>query len=329
MRSLLLVIVAIGTTSAIAGDPVALETAISRGLDFVAKDSIAWRTEHSCAACHHAALAVWAFRDAKARGIAVDDTLLQELNQQMSDAGDGRFNGERPAEKPKALNAKALYFSLALSQNPDPAAAAHDGTKLLLSTVKSDQTEDGSWMAWHELRHPFFFSSDECATILGVLAVLTAADAGDAEAAAARDKGVAWLTTHTADNHDLQTLALRIALWNRLGRPHEESQSWVDLLRSRQSADGGWSQTSEMASDAWATGQALYALGLSGAGPDDESVSRGQQFLISTQRDDGGWPMTSRPMKPGGQGSGSLIPIIGGGSAWGVLGLIASSERPG
>ena len=32
--------------------------------------------------------------------------------------------------------------------------------------------------------------------------------------------------------------------------------------------------------------------------------------------------MTSRPTKPGGEGSTSLIPITGAGSAWGVLGLV-------
>jgi hypothetical protein len=45
---------------------------------------------------------------------------------------------------------------------------------------------------------------------------------------------------------------------------------------------------------------------------------------MKTQRDDGSWPMTSRPVKPGGDGSNSLIPITGAGSAWAVLGLARS-----
>jgi hypothetical protein len=156
-----------------------------------------------------------------------------------------------------------------------------------------------------------------------LLTLLPAAAAGDAESIAARDKGVAWLSAHATDN-DPQTVALRVILWRKLDRPHAESQPWVDLIRSRQNADGGWSQSPDMASDAWGTGQALYALSLSGAAADDLAIVRGQQFLISTQRDDGGWPMTSRPIKPDGKGSGSLIPIIGGGSAWAVLGLVRS-----
>jgi hypothetical protein len=77
-----------------------------------------------------------------------------------------------------------------------------------------------------------------------------------------------------------------------------------------------------MPSDAWATGQALYALAHAKITPDESAVMRGRSFLIAAQRDDGSWPMTSRPTKPGGEGSTSLIPITGGGSAWAVLGLV-------
>ncbi len=79
-----------------------------------------------------------------------------------------------------------------------------------------------------------------------------------------------------------------------------------------------------MSSDAWATGQALYALANTGIEKDDPAISRGQAFLAKTQRADGLWPMTSRPVKPGGEGSQSLVPITGAGSAWAVLGLLRS-----
>ncbi len=79
-----------------------------------------------------------------------------------------------------------------------------------------------------------------------------------------------------------------------------------------------------MPSDAWATGQALYALAHAGLKSDQPAIRRGQEFLVKTQRDDGSWPMTSRPTKPGGEGSTSLIPITGAGAAWAVIGLAKS-----
>jgi hypothetical protein len=77
----------------------------------------------------------------------------------------------------------------------------------------------------------------------------------------------------------------------------------------------------ELASDAWATGQAFHALAHARIKPDESVITRAHTFLIETQRDDGSWPMTSRPVKPGGEGCKSLIPITGAGSAWAILGL--------
>ncbi|MHC0039861.1 hypothetical protein, partial [Pseudoneobacillus sp. C159] len=80
-----------------------------------------------------------------------------------------------------------------------------------------------------------------------------------------------------------QSIALRIVLWRRLGRPAAEAEPLVKRIKERQNADGGWSQTKDMASDAWATGQALYALAHAGTKPDEPAVSRAHAFLVKTQ----------------------------------------------
>ena len=196
----------------------------------------------------------------------------------------------------------------------------------LLKTVAAEQTENGSWSTWPETRPPIFGNSDESLTALATLAVLPAAAAGDKEAKAARDKGVKWLAETKTDD-DPQSIALRLVLWTRLGHPAKEWEPLVKRIKDRQNADGGWGQTKDMGSDAWATGQALYALAHAGIKPDDAVVSRGQAFLIKTQREDGSWLMTSRPTAPGGKGSTSLIPITGAGSAWAVLGLVRTAGQ--
>jgi hypothetical protein len=160
-------------------------------------------------------------------------------------------------------------------------------------------------------------------TALATLALVSAADTGDESAKSVRDKGMHWLDQRKTDD-DPQSIAIRLVLWKRLGRPAREWEPLVKRIKDRQNDDGGWSQTKEMASDAWATGQALYALAHAGIKPDDPVVARARAFLIQTQREDGSWPMKSRPVKPGGPGSKSLIPITGAGSAWAVLGLVRS-----
>jgi hypothetical protein len=297
--------------------------AIDRGLAFLAKDALAWKAEHECASCHHAALVAWSMREAKLSGFAVDEPVLADMTKWVAESGDGKTSLARPADRPKAFNSKALFYALALSGDPQPDATVQAGLKRLLGTVLEDQTDDGSWSAWPDTRPPIFGPSDEVVTVSAALALLPAANAGDAPAAAARDRAVQWLASTKSDD-DPQSVTLRLVLWQRLGRPAAELEPLAGRIRERQNADGGWSQAAGMASDAWATGQALYALAHAGYKSDDPAVARGQAFLAQTQRPDGGWAMTSRPAKPGDAGAKNLIPITGAGSAWAVLGLVRS-----
>jgi hypothetical protein len=328
MRSvvtLVVVIILTGTASAQEPrpKPADVSATIDRGLAFLAKDALAWKKEHNCASCHHASLVVWATREAKLRGHAVDEPVLAEMTKWLAESGDGKFGLARPASAPKAASPKAVYFALALGVDPKPDEVSQKGLKPLLKTVAAEQTENGAWSTWPETRPPIFGSSDESLTVLATLAVLPAAAAGDDAAKAVRDKAVRWLAETKTDD-DPQSIALRLVLWNRLGRPAKEAEPLVKRIKERQNEDGGWSQTKGMASDAWATGQALYALAHAGVKSDEPAIRRAQAFLIKTQRPDGSWPMTSRPTKPGGEGSKSLIPITGAGSAWAVLGLVRS-----
>jgi hypothetical protein len=321
------IVVAVFPPAASAQDPrprpADVSATIERGLGFLVKDALAWKEKHNCASCHHAALVVWSMREAKQRGHDVDEPVLADLTKWVAETGEGKTGVPRPAGIPNALNAKAVWFALALGADTKPDVVSQKGLKLLLKTVESDQTENGSWLSWTETRPPIFGNSDESMTALATLAVLPAAAAGDDAAKAVRDKGIKWLAEAKTDD-DPQSIAMRLVLWKRLDRPAEEWQPLVRRIKERQNADGGWSQTKDMKSDAWATGQALYALAHAGIKPDEPVIARAQAFLIKTQRDDGSWPMASRPVKPGGDGSKSLIPITGAGSAWAVLGLVRS-----
>ena len=66
-------------------------------------------------------------------------------------------------------------------------------------------------------------------------------------------------------------------------------------LLSRQQQDGGWSQLDSLSTDAYATGQALYALNKSGClSIGDPAYQRGIEFLLKTQEADGSWHVKTR-----------------------------------
>ena len=73
-----------------------------------------------------------------------------------------------------------------------------------------------------------------------------------------------------------------------------------DLL-AEQRPDGGWAQLSTLASDAYATGQALVALSESHSLPVAATAyQRGVQFLLKSQLADGSWHVRTRtlPVQP-------------------------------
>jgi hypothetical protein len=297
--------------------------AIDRGVAFLIKDAQAWKARHNCVSCHHAALTIWSLQEAKQRGHAVDEPYLAELTKWVAESGDGKTGVPRPKSAPNGLNTKAMYFALALGTDPQPDPVTQTGLKRMLGTVNSDQNPDGTWTAWPATRPPIFGDTTETATVQETLALLPLASAGDDAAKAAFDNGVRWLSASKPGN-DPRSLALRLVLWRRIKRPNSEWKPLLEQIKQSQKPDGGWSQAPEMPSDAWATGQSLYALAHADLPATDPAIARGQQFLVRTQRDDGSWPMTSRPIEPGGKGSTSLIPITGAGSAWAVIGLARS-----
>jgi squalene-hopene/tetraprenyl-beta-curcumene cyclase len=304
----------------LAGDTApSVKDAINRGLAFLTKDSLAFRETKKCAECHHAPFTIWALNEGKRRGYTIDDKALADLTAWA-------VAREIPAKAPPKtgqIDLNQAPLMLALGIEAGDAKADEAGLRKLLSSVLRDQGEDGSWKLSYEFRP--IGSSPEALTTLALLA-LSAPNAPDMgkEAKAAREKGLKWLRAAHADDEP-QATALRLILWRRLNRPATDWEPLVQKLRRAQNSDGGWGQTKEAKSDAYATGQILYALAEAGVKPSDDAVRKAQGFLAKTQRSNGGWPMVSRAIMRDGKPPKNLDPITHAGSAWAVMGLIRSA----
>ncbi len=315
---------------AAAADPAPnVREAINRGLTFLAKDNLAWKEKRHCAECHHAPFTIWALNEGKKQGYAVDDKALADLTSWVV----GKDHLDRLVAKPpkrEQVEINEAPLLLALGLEAGDARAAQDGLRTMLASVLGDQDKDGSWKLSYEARP--IGSSPQALTTLALLA-LSAPNAPDMgrEGKAARDRGLRWLRGARPDE-EVQGAALRLVLWRRLALPAAECEPLVGKLRGSQNADVGWSQVGTAKSDAYATGQALYALAEAGTKPGDEAVRRAQSFLARTQREDGAWPMVSRAIMRDGKPPRNLEPITHAGSAWAVMGLVRSSPagaKPG
>jgi hypothetical protein len=67
-------------------------------------------------------------------------------------------------------------------------------------------------------------------------------------------------------------------------------------LAAKQRPDGGWGQTDYMQSDAYATGETLWALHEGGMPVSDPVFRRGVAYLLATQADDGTWHVVTRSL---------------------------------
>jgi len=301
--------------------------AAERGLVFLQKDAEKWRKERQCATCHHGTMTVWAFEEAKSQGYAIDADAAADLTKWTV----GRFfeNLDKPRDKRPGwsmMNTPATYLAVMAVAVPGQRAVPAGDLKRIAGHLLRHQESDGSW-AWSSApaqnRPPPHFESDEVATLLGYLALGSqlAKDAKDNSAPReGRERATKWLAKNEP-SRTTQTLSLWLFHDVRDGKPAKAIESRVAQLLSRQNRDGGWGQDRGLPSDAYATGQALYFLGLAGVKRDRGEVKRGVSFLVATQKEDGHWPMTPRGHK-GEKPANNVAPITYLGSAWATMGLM-------
>jgi squalene-hopene/tetraprenyl-beta-curcumene cyclase len=301
-----------------------LQQAVAGGLDYLTDLGVTWKAERQCASCHHVPVMLWALGEARGAGFAVDETVAAEFAS-WSLATDGAAKVIAAEGSPGAAvySLAAVYTTLGVSARSDADAdpATRDGLGRMAAHIVSRQQADGSW-AGPDGRPPLF-DKPEVITLLSALALSSPAlrdDPAQPQYAAARDKALAWLVANPT-NGEHQSLVLRLLAKVATSTTSDELRPLVDDLLARQNADGGWRQTPDMRSDAFATGQSLYALRAAGIPADDAAIRAGAAFLINSQSADGSWPMTSRPLPSTGASGANLAPITYSGTAWGVIGL--------
>lgn len=309
--------------------PQQVRKAAERGLAFLEKDAVKWRKEHQCATCHHGTMTVWTLAEAKSRGY---DVAADSLADTVTWTKERLKNIDKPRDtRPgwKMVNTPAMYLALMPLAVPKQEAISPEELKQIAGHLLRHQEEDGSW-SWASApaknRPPPFFESDQVATLLAYLALGRQAPADPkvkSEVREAREKAAAWLAKNEPSD-TTQAAALRLLVTAEAGGAATTVQKEIDRFLSRQNKDGGWGQLKDTPSDAYATGQALYVLSLAGVSHDREEVRRAATFLVSTQKEDGSWPMTRRS-HPGVTPSNNVVPITYFGSAWATLGLMRSA----
>jgi len=248
-----------------------------------------------CISCHNNSLFQMTAAVALRKGFRIDDASMREqMTRSRAYLESWRERELQDIPIPGRIDTTSYILAgLAAAQYPsDPA------TDALTCYVKRRQLADGGWrIASHR---PPIESSDVTATALALRSLQAYAPAPlKAEYARAIQRGGSWLARaepKTTEDHAYLLLGLRWA-----GESPTAIRKATNALIALQRADGGWSQLATLASDAYATGQALAALAEAGAlKPTDPVYEKGVRFLLTTQLADGSWYVRSRavPVQP-------------------------------
>ena len=195
----------------------------------------------------------------------------------------------------------------------------------------STQFDDGSWnLPAH--RAPIEYSPFT-GTALGLRALqLYGPPAKRKEFETRVAKARHWLEQNTPRDNEGRTFRLLGLGW--AGASENILKEAVDALIRNQHADGGWAQLPGLESDAYATGQALYALRTGGSlSPMHEAYRKGVSNLLRTQLSDGSWLVHTRsyPVQPyfeSGFPHGPDQWISAAATSWATLALTLALDNP-
>src|SRR5262245_23481769 len=204
------------------------------------------------------------------------------------------------------------------------------GTDAIVRYLRASQTADGAWGATENRRPPMTSGKIQTAALAIYAMKNYAPEAEKLNCEKAIAGAVAWLeNAKPATNQDHAFRLLGLA-WGDAAAAviREEAKSLAALQR----ADGGWSQLPAMVSDAYATGEAVFALGSAGRMTVGNPVFRkGVDYLLRTQAIDGSWHVRSRaiwlqPYLDSGFPYGKDQFISTAGTAWATLALTLAAE---
>jgi hypothetical protein len=165
------------------------------------------------------------------------------------------------------------------------AAVAHPPdhlTDAMAANIAASQSADGSWRAFLGQQRPGAEDGDIYRTALCVRSLKVYGPPGRGVEMAARiAQARQWLLQTkpvTAEDRNMQLLGLYWA-----GSDTGVLKRLAKAIVAAQQPDGGWRQRDGLPSDAYATGESLYAKA-GGLAPSDQSYQRGAKFLLCSRR---------------------------------------------
>jgi len=306
-----------------------IRAAIERSIFLLDRTAPAFFGKSGCISCHNVSIPMMALTEARLRGYRVGSAsatqMIKSTVAHLSPQRDNLLSGYCSVP---GMHTTSTYAAISLHNedySPDLL------TDSIVRCLIADQQANGEWRTG-DTRPPLSPQSPIPTTALSahtvklylVPALKTAGEASVTSARAYLLGAKPW----TADDYVYRLLGL---LWTD-AQPDRIEAAARDLV-AQQRSDGGWAQTPDMESDAYATGLALAAL----AKVDAKAVNsplyrRGVDYLLRIQETDGSWHVRSRafgfqPYFESGFPHGHDQWISMAATAWSAMALMPAAEK--
>jgi ankyrin repeat protein len=241
-----------------------------------------------CVSCHNQSVPGMAIALARARGVqlnlAIASHSVVATEESTHKYRDAVLTGDTVAN--------VAFVPYGLLERIEAGLPATPDTDAMTVGLASRQTPDGSWQPVNEIRPPINGSA-VVATALAVRALQAFSPPVHRREMDRRvARGREFLQKSIADDTQDRAFKLLGLLW--AGASAREIAREKTTLLALQRADGGWGQLPALGPDAYATGQALYALRAARVPTTATAYRKGVDYLLRTQLRDGTWFVRTR-----------------------------------
>jgi ankyrin repeat protein len=263
--------------------------AVAKALGSSQREAAKFLAAGGCVSCHAEHLNGIAVSAAKPLGVQADYDLEAREGRATASLR-GALEQQLFQVQDPAAGVDGMQFSL--MQMAASGVAPTLATDSLIHHIAAMQRKEGDWPNYGVLRPPLedggFSHTAKGIRALRLYAIPGRKTEFDDRVA----RAAAWLEKAEPVSTEDRTMQILGIAW--AGRKSPANR--VQQLVSKQHAEGGWGQTDYLPADAYATGEALWALHESGMTPSDPVYRRGVDYLLHTQEQDGSWHVVTRAL---------------------------------
>jgi outer membrane protein OmpA-like peptidoglycan-associated protein len=285
--------------------------AAQRGIEWLQAATMDFQRQNRCFGCHVQAQSLMGLSIADANGYIVNQRVLREVSEFIK----AQQNKDGWEEGPGAIRVRTQFAAMATASFDHLTGEKSDEN--LISFCKwLLQNQELSGRVEADYNEPPILQGSFMTTANAAVAFRQAfAEGGDTTFSNAADKAIGFLAQATPQT--TQDKVFTITALSHSGNNDQMviAQSIAKKLEMEQHADGGWGETAATGrSDAFATGQVLYALKEAGTSIDKPTFVQGVKYLLQTQKPTGAWPPAQNAGRPT-----EFAPTM-----WAVIGLAGS-----